>query len=175
MNEVKLGQLIEGEAERDAIHIAVYPVVAGEDLCPGQRVRLDPDGKVYVETRSDYIGIVDPFLKGWVRQEQRCYIFLQPNTVSGMRHHWFHPDFDIPETSESGQWLHKFADEWCFSLESLIEEASYFGGCVVAGSDLYGKGELGADHDLFWHHLGIYLNRKFSEEHIDSITWRCSC
>ena len=35
MNEIKLGKLIDGPAERDAIHIAIAPVVANERLKPG--------------------------------------------------------------------------------------------------------------------------------------------
>lgn len=33
MSELNIGKIIEGEAARDAIHIAVAPVVAGEHLC----------------------------------------------------------------------------------------------------------------------------------------------
>ena len=39
--DVKLGSLIDGPAQRDAIHIAVAPVVAGEPLLPGQHGGLD--------------------------------------------------------------------------------------------------------------------------------------
>ncbi len=45
MSDVKLGQLIQGEAHRDAIHIAVV-MVAGELLYPGQRVAV-VDGEAH--------------------------------------------------------------------------------------------------------------------------------
>ena len=38
MSDVRLGSLVDGSAERDAIHVAVVPVVASEMLRPGQRV-----------------------------------------------------------------------------------------------------------------------------------------
>lgn len=42
MTQVELGKLVGklagDSAERDAIHLALYPAVAGETLKPGQRV-----------------------------------------------------------------------------------------------------------------------------------------
>ena len=61
-----LGKLIEGVAFRDAVHIAIEPVVANERLTPGQRVAL---GK-----RDEKTGRWKVFrtCDGWI-QELRLY------------------------------------------------------------------------------------------------------
>ena len=91
----QLGQLIvDGERRRDAIHVAVAPVTAATTLTPGQHVGLvseaTPD---LVGPTDDNIGIVDPFLTADVEPGQRFWLFLHPNTVTGMRHIWSHPSF----------------------------------------------------------------------------------
>ena len=58
-----LGTIIGPNEKRDAIHLAVIPVEAGEPMLPTVSVRIDSDGKAYsVASRSDGFGIVDPFL-----------------------------------------------------------------------------------------------------------------
>lgn len=86
-----LGQLLDSSAQRDAIHIAIAPVVAAEFLRVGQSIALDSAGKATGEGAA--IGIVDPFLKMPVEPGERFWMFLLPNTVTGMRHHWSHPTF----------------------------------------------------------------------------------
>lgn len=91
----QLGALIEdGDRRRDAIHIAVAPVTAAEKLKPGQHVGLiDEDSRELVGPCDCNIGIVDPFLRMDVECGQRFWLFLLPNTVTGMRHVWTHPAF----------------------------------------------------------------------------------
>ena len=45
-----LGTIIGPEEKRDAIHLAVYPVCAGERLAPGSHVELGEDGLAYART-----------------------------------------------------------------------------------------------------------------------------
>lgn len=93
--DLKLGEIIEGHPERDAIHVAVAPVRAAEKLAPGQRVGLMPDGSVAcpVTHNLEAVGVIDPFLVQNVHKGQRCWLFLFPNTVTGLRHDWSHPSF----------------------------------------------------------------------------------
>lgn len=92
----KLGYLIEdGETRRDAIHIAVAPVEATCDLNPGQPIGLLEGSREQVGPTNNPIGIVDPFLKGKIKAGQRFWLFLYPNTVTGMRHYWKHPAFSL--------------------------------------------------------------------------------
>ncbi len=89
----KLGELIEGEPGRDAVHIAIAPVMAGEALVPGQRVRLSDNGRAYIALWGKEVGIVDPYLSNIVGAGERFYLFLMPNTVTSLRHVWTHPAF----------------------------------------------------------------------------------
>jgi hypothetical protein len=92
----KVGRLItDGERRRDAIHVAVAPVTAGEPLHPGDHVGLvGPAGDLETVGRTaDPIGVIDPFLPGPVGKGERCWLFLYPNTVTSLRHVWTHPTF----------------------------------------------------------------------------------
>ena len=101
----KLGQLIEdGDRRRDAIHIAVAPVTAMEDLNPGQSVGfIYEEDKEHVKGASlSAIGIVDPFLTFGPRKGERFWLFLYPNTITGLRHVWTHPAF-TPKVPTDGR------------------------------------------------------------------------
>ena len=88
-----LGKLAEGHSERDAVHIAIVPVVAGADLSPGQIV--SPDGYPAGVTRHR-VGIVDPFLTEQVKEGEHFWLLLYPGTITSLRHEWTHPAF--PDT-----------------------------------------------------------------------------
>jgi len=49
-----LGKLAPAGAQRDAVHIAVVPVVAEIALAPGQPVGLLPDGRVPHERATNF-------------------------------------------------------------------------------------------------------------------------
>jgi hypothetical protein len=95
MNEAKLGQLIDSTAGRDAIHVAIAPVEAGEGLRPGERVGVAVIGDRFIASRNaePKLGIIDPFLTETVPAGKRCYICLFPGTITGLRHVWMHPAF----------------------------------------------------------------------------------
>lgn len=99
--QFSIGHLIGGAAERDAIHIAVAPVIADETLWPGQAigpVNGDPGRAAPSKTP---LGIVDPFLSAPVYPGQRCWMFLLPNTITGLRHEWTHPGFEPATISQT--------------------------------------------------------------------------
>lgn len=142
MSDIKLGQLIEGEQQRDAIHVAIAPVTAGEKLSPGDHVGFLPDGRIG-ELGQPHIGIVDPFLKRSVRPDEKCWLLLYQQTVTGMRHHWAHPAFDVPAKpatptkQESEAWLRQFiATNDCPEYELVIKAAS---GGHVPDDEFYGR------------------------------------
>lgn len=94
MNDLGLGKLITTPQKRDAIHVAIAPVIAAHDLAPGQRVGFAKKGNTeLVGAGGASIGIVDPFLKEVVREGERFWLFLYPNTVTSLRHEWSHPLF----------------------------------------------------------------------------------
>ena len=103
-----LGKIITTPQQRDAIHVAVAPVVANSDLKPGQRVGFVREGSNLVGPGVEAIGIVDPFLSTGPRKNQEFWLFLFPETVTGMRHHWKHPAFD-GEKAMAEEWLKEYA------------------------------------------------------------------
>lgn len=86
-----LGTYITGAEARDAIHLAVVPIVASEKVYPGQH--LTATGNTVGET----VGICDPFLPGPVNIGQAFWLVLYPRTITSLRHAWTHPAF--PETA----------------------------------------------------------------------------
>jgi hypothetical protein len=78
METPQLGQLVTGDAARDAVHIAVIPMTTVCDLLPGQHLQN---------------GIVDPYLAEPVKPGQRYWLLLYPGTVTSLRHVWAHPAF----------------------------------------------------------------------------------
>lgn len=78
----EVGQKIDSSAERDAIHVAIAPVVAGESLNPGQSICLQDDGFGHqVAVSANYhnlerIGVVDPFLEKTLKAGDKFYMFL---------------------------------------------------------------------------------------------------
>jgi hypothetical protein len=86
-----VGKLADENAKRDCIHVALAPVVAGEELEPGERIGMTFDGIANRVTKT--IGIVDPFLAESVKPGQRFFMFLLPNTITSLRHVFEHPAF----------------------------------------------------------------------------------
>lgn len=134
-----LGKLAESDAQKDAIHVAIAPVTAGETLWPGQRIGVK-DG---IGMASDEpCGIVDPFLTGAVYEGQRFYIVLFPGSITSLRHDWTHPQFvqELPTlqqviAGEKGQsyaqaaaiaWITRFADSIDESYEDVIHHAERY-------------------------------------------------
>lgn len=92
----ELGKLIEKQEFRDAVHLAVAPVTAGETLHPGQRVGLNRNMEAVSPNNMDveYVGIVDPFLEcGEIYEGQKFWLVIHPYTITGLRHAWTHKAF----------------------------------------------------------------------------------
>lgn len=104
-----LGMIHFKPEKRDAIHLAVDPVVAGTALDAGQQIGI-VRGKAYPagshigdgQPRVPYHGIVDPFLpsKGAqydVKEGETFWFVMSPRMVTSLRHVWSHPDFPEAE------------------------------------------------------------------------------
>lgn len=100
MNETpKLGQILDGSERRDAVHVAIAPVTADAAVFPGEHVGIKYDkerGYLVATYLHPHIGVIDPFLKKEVLSGQKCYLFVYPNTVTSLRHVWFHESFKVP-------------------------------------------------------------------------------
>jgi hypothetical protein len=124
--ESKLGRRLEGDDEkRDAIHVAIAPVVADERLWPGQDVGFIDNSLERVGVSDRPIGIVDPFLTSAVCPDDRFWLLLYPGSVTSMRHEWLHPSFHERKTREESEaWLRQFCRESdCPGYDDVIAAA----------------------------------------------------
>lgn len=181
-----LGTILGEGERRDAIHLAVEPAVAGEDLRPGEHVGLLSPGVAAGEGACGKpVGIVDPFLPGGVRKGQRFWLVVYPRQVTSLRHVWTHPDFpgepdpgaapgpDDARRRDSERWLRDFAETHdCPDFDALIAAATgEHHRNEVHGDDYYGSSNDGeylffrgydAHGEIppeFWTHVEIYGGR----------------
>ena len=113
-NEHGIGKLIEGDEgtdteNRDAVHMAIIPVMAGELLISGDHVAIVQRSDRYEAFNDESpVGIVDPFLTDRlgarlvIGKGERFWLFLYPGSISGLRHYWWHPTFG--ETDDRTKW-----------------------------------------------------------------------
>jgi hypothetical protein len=113
---------IPDNSGRDAIHLAVEPVIAGVRLRPGERVKIEEG--FGVPAGHDATGIVDPFLSDLVQSGQRFWFVVLPRTITSLRHVWSHPSFPeeatfhddadehyVTDKAASEAWMRKWAME----------------------------------------------------------------
>lgn len=183
-----LGTLLKGEIQRDAIHIAIMPVITHRDLYPGESVKLIPGTKNTVmgceRDSTDCVGIIDPFLEGYIPGGSQVWMFLNPNTITGLRHEWTHLKVDNNTNisdNEHEDWLRSFACKWNFDYDNMIKQATttptddYSNIITAEGIDLHSRGELGDDHELFWRHIEALTGKMYDYYHREKICWSCSC
>ena len=149
-----LGKLAPADAQRDAVHIAIAPVIATMRLKPGQAIGfVNANDTVHVGCNADPVGIVSPYLKQDVLPGQRFWMLLFPNTITSLRHDWTHPAFAKKlVNAASSEWLEKFADSIGYTYEELMEGARVYnrdGSCISSGSSEYDV------PDEFWDHFAI--------------------
>lgn len=183
-----LGTIIDKTAGRDAIHLAVEPVVAAQKLYPGQDVGFVEGGAGPCDSP---LGIVDPFLKGPVFPGQRFWLIVYPRQITSLRHVWSHPAFpdeqptaDQKERSE--RWLRNFCDNAdCPDYEIVVAIAA---GLPVPEVGDYGKaGENCGDYLLirgrdahgdippeFWDHVEVVTGKKIDPDYRASY-FSCTC
>jgi hypothetical protein len=110
MSTVELGNLIDDEVKRDAVHVAIVPATAGRQLHPGDHVGIYSDGdELIADNGRTAVGIVDPFLRKPVDKGVCFWVLMYPGTVKDLRHNWSHqdlPDDDVeyrePEYEDDG-------------------------------------------------------------------------
>ena len=90
----EIGKIIrDGERRRDAVHMALAPVQAAEDLLLLLQDPLIKKSIHLVGVTGEPIGIVDPFLRQCVIEGDWFWLFLYPDTITDLRHVWTHPTF----------------------------------------------------------------------------------
>lgn len=185
MEKLNLGQLIEGEQGRDAIHVAVFPVIAGEKLSAGDHIGFLKNGSVGQKLQKT-IGIVDPFLRKVVQPGQKFWMFLYPNTITSLRHEWTHPEVekaekeqkeekqrldlnDVSETQRAINWIKGYASTVPVSYEELMSAAESYlktGEYFIQG----GRFESESVPEEFWIHYRTITGNEGSGSF-----YSCSC
>lgn len=176
-NPPKIGHIITGEAHRDAIHIAVAPMVAAHELTAGEHVSFVGQGDTNQMGRGAApIGIVDPFLTSPVRAGESFYLFLYPGTITSLRHEWTHPVIQARKmfdpNKESIAWLTAAAENFELSYEEMIQAAYNHiqnGDWLTTGFDT-----PDIDMDLFWYHFEKVTGQRVADK--DKTTFfSCAC
>lgn len=157
----QMGRIIDSDVQRDAVHVAIAPVHAEERVFPGQRVGLRAGTGDVADPGAEPVGIVDPFLSHPVDAGNRFWLFLFPETVTGLRHEWSHPAFDSKRRApdamgESEAWLREFARRcgksysWLMDVvEGLVKTGTVF---TEQGSSLI-RDEYYSNEEEFWKHM----------------------
>lgn len=177
-----LGTILGENEKRDAIHLAVEPVIAGAVLVPGQHITVN-DGVAYPADVGRGLGIVDPFIHArFVEAGQRFWFVMYPRMVHSLRHVWTHPAFadesapPLPQKGRSKEaseaWLRDFISRSdCPDYETVIaaavnndDEYLHF-----TGSDAHG--DIPAE---FWDHVETVTGRKIPDSNRASY-FSCSC
>lgn len=182
-----LGTTIGAAAKRDAIHLAIDPVFAGEQLAPGTRVIVH--NRVARKAIPGFeIGIVDPFLTRDVVPGERFWLVILPRTIQSLRHVWSHPCLpDEPSAEPSGEngeiehmrkqsenWLRGFCErsacpDYEYVISEIAESCAYF---KPEGSLSLGRDAQGEIPPEFWDHVEIVLGRSIPNR---PTYFSCSC
>jgi len=182
----QFGKLITEPQMRDAVHIAVAPVTAGENLAPGTRIGFTGNAFT-VGADADIIGIVDPFLRQDVMEGEMFYMFLLPNTITSLRHEWTHPEFEKEAALQTMEptflklkgaiaeekWVSDFADGIGSNYTEIMDGADDYlasGDYLVRGGTFEGY----SIPDEFWDKYEIIKRKRIEEADRGSFI-SCSC
>jgi hypothetical protein len=188
-----LGTIISENEKRDAIHLAVEPVIAGERLWAGADIGISADGTAY-RKGFKHIGIVDPFIgEDGVNAGQRFWLVIYPRKITSLRHVWTHPDLPEPgvevapksDKEASEQWLRQYAaTAYCPDYDALLRLAcgeevvldDYYGASYKDGEYIYVRGQdaHGEIPPEFWTHVEIVTGKKIAQDERPEY-FSCSC
>jgi len=179
-----LGTIIGDAEKRDAIHLAVEPVVAGEWLCPGEHVTIE-NGVAVGTADGQGLGIVDPFLTEKVKKGQRFWLVIYPRMIHSLRHVWTHPAFtdsdgvatatqpEVNGKTVAEVWLRSYADDLDIGFNDLVQAAGYWlesEEYLVRGGLLEGQ----YTSDEFWVQYAAFTGKEVPADKRGNF-FSCSC
>jgi len=108
---------------KDAIHVAIVSVRAGESLHPGRRVTLNEHREAVNDAKG--IGVADPFLKSRIKKGDNLWILMDASQIANVQHTWDHElDFSPPErVVAEGKQLARYADMLGVTYTQLTDAA----------------------------------------------------
>lgn len=191
-----LGFIIGDNEKRDAIHLAVDPIEAAEDLKPGQHVSLvfgsghALGAMGHSKKTKETVGIVDPFLERGPRKGEKFWLVMYPRMISSLRHVWTHPAFPDepgvhaaapapavdPAVRASTLWIEQFAMDLDLSYYRLMDAAedwldneNYTTDNRETYKEYYDK------FPEFWEHYKVITGRAPEKEDDRHSFFTCSC
>lgn len=160
---LKLGNLVspDNHGKRDAVHVAVAAVEAGENLKPGNHVGLSADGKAVIKQG---IGIVDPFLKVNVKKGDKFWLYLYPGSITSLEHKWSHPSF-TEKVEEKTNTAKDSSEKWMrdWAMQHMSED--YYGDGVRFTESRAYRQAVDAGHNM---NVGPYESAR---DYIDNTWW----
>lgn len=166
--QLGLGKIITTPQQRDAIHIAVVPVAAGQKLKAGDKVFINRNGMAELGAIGS-VGVVDPFLTVSVQHGETFWLYLNPGSITSLRHDWTHPAFPAVAMTAAHAYLEGMADRLGSSLDEVLHaiDAGHF--CLPNDLNEYGV-EL---DDVFWANYTAYTGKPKPAN--DPGYFRCAC
>jgi len=184
-----LGTIIGPDEKRDAIHLAVLPMVAPYRIAVGAHV--DKDGRPVAPYSEYAVGIVDPFLNRLgVDTGERFWLLIYPRVITSLRHVWAHPAFQDEAPSiesvkaviaqDSKEWMTKWALEhmgynyYGDSNDDRLSPEEALAAAIQAGRDNHvGPYESAANHidSEWWDHWEAITGSRGDR----SAYFSCSC
>lgn len=160
-------------ANRDAVHVAIFPIQADCKLSPGDHVDIE-NGIALVAAKNKGVGIVDPFLTSDLVKGECFYLCLYPETVTGMTHNWNHPKFDKLEDYKKE--MAAFAREHYLNYEEIMDACHSFS----TGEYFCFSSEGGPElmYDSYERSKLFSLYYKITDVDIDpdnEFSFRCAC
>lgn len=192
----KLGALCGPKDQRDAIHIAIVPVTAGEPIWAGALLKFAPGSQEVVmpcNTRKFAVGIADPFIEGGIEKGRRFYMCMFPYTITSLRHEWTHPAFTEPTVETAGargervrqvtaalmgdeKWLREFAERVEVTYEELIKSAHEYLDRGEYHVLPYTTPDISEERTRkFWENFQAVTGRVVEEKHKEQMFFSCSC
>lgn len=90
-----LGKLQDKAGVKDAVHVAIVSVRAGQLIKPGSRCSLNEFNEAVVNNKG--YGIADPWLKSNIKTGDIFLLILGQNEIPNVRHVWEHPTIKFDE------------------------------------------------------------------------------
>lgn len=113
---------------KDAIHVAIVSVRAGESMAPGQHFTMQ-DGEAVPANPKDSVGVVSPFLRSNVMRGDAFWGLLKMDEIESVKHVWDHPQFsfEVPKTEPSrNKYIESYSEEFGVTYEELMEACSKY-------------------------------------------------
>ena len=180
--KTEVGSIVGPDAPRDAIHVAIIAVQAGEWLSPGEKVTMLL-GRAYKAKDQRALGVVDPFLSEEVDRLEWFYLFLNPGSITSLRHDWTHPAFTEgapvgkPQDANMdffvriARILGQPVTELLYKAERAFNDDD---GGICFGDDLDGWPSEGQIEE-FWQRFADYKGKPLPPNILRTAYFRCAC